>query len=234
MDFKKTAMGMLAAAVAAAPVVMAQSCNPHGNAHGSSQSGPLFTGIICGAQGDTGDSANLYTEFINQHGHEYWAGGSSGDTTDGQQPVGWRMQTADLKPSKWSVSMSLFQNSDGSDFGGIDTSFFAWFLNDHTGFVGEYIYLDEISNSEPTCVTAKSLSNGFTQYNYNAHFDPGVGTGTTWGSPIYFLDYGPGDETAWEDLATSPSVAGHGAIPDIHNTPSFDCTGEAADSNVGS
>jgi hypothetical protein len=234
MDFKKTAMGMLAAAVAAAPVVMAQS-STHGGL-----SGPLFTGIVCGQEQDESD---FYTKFINQHGHEYWVGG--GGFSDGYNSIGWRMQTANLKPSRWSVAMSLYNQNDG--YSGVDTAIFAWFLNDHSGFVGEFIYLDEISNTEPTCVTARSLSNGFTQYNYNARFDPGVGNGTTWGSPIYFLDPGQagfdfseytgdggGDELSWEDLATAPSVAGHGAIPDIHNTPSYDCTPLETDSNVGS
>jgi hypothetical protein len=176
----------------------------------------------------------LFSGFINQHGHEYWGGGSDGDTTDGNQSVGWRMQTNNIHPSTWSVQMSLYSNTDNDGFGGVDTSAFSWFLTNGSGFIGEYIPLDTISNSLPTCVTARALSNGFVQYSYNSRFDPGVGSSTKYASGIYFTDFGPGDETAWEDLATAPVIAGHGAVPDLHNTPSFDCNAEATDSFVGS
>jgi len=238
MDFRKSAMGMLAAAIAATPVVVAQGNGAHGSVHGSTStathSGPLFTGILCGAMGDSGDQANLFSEFINQHGHEYWVGGSDGDTTDGNQPIGWRMQTNNIHPTTWSVQMNIWTATDSDGPSGVDESAFSWFLQGSNGFVGEYIPLDTISNSEPTCVTARSLSNGFVQYNYNSRFDPGVSSSTKYASGIYFYDFGPGDETSWEDFATAPVIAGHGAVPDVHNTPSVDCNGTNTDSFVGS
>jgi hypothetical protein len=216
MKLKIAALGLLASAVCALPV-LAHGSSIHGNGSVNVHhvSGPLLGTPVCYS---FDDDFNINGDFavwqsVGGHGSSnngfQFVFGTPSYRNDGYE--GLRIDANNQKCRSWQVDWDLRSSAN---------PYISEFINDPTNGPEDWFDFYSAPTSSSGAFTVTTLKNGFTRINYNAQSDS-IATNATW-SGIYFFEYN--DYQASSDTLRNVLLNNTPVTPNLLTTPAFDYT----------